>query len=124
MVSIEDGESRRRRALYALPMLGLSAVMIRAAIIARPCGPVFDNIIETRQFDMGGVTSPIITVFWGIPLLDEIYAHITVAFAQMQFFSDPVLYWQSLVFLTDYAGMYAILLLESFRRAPKSALFQ
>ncbi|KAJ3549578.1 hypothetical protein NM208_g436 [Fusarium decemcellulare] len=90
-------EGRLRRALFALPMLGLSAIM-------------------TRAFAMG---EPIAPEFYRIPILDEIFAHITVAFAQLQFFTDQKAYWHSLVFLTDFAGMYAVGLIESYRPANK-----
>lgn len=119
-----ERESRLRRALYALPFLGLTALMVRAAIMAEPIGPFFEKFLAEKRFDLGGVSSPIITKFYGVPLVDDILANITTAFAQMQFYSDPTLYWQSLIFLTDYAGMYAVLLLESCRDTPRSALFQ
>lgn len=124
MPSINQPQGRLRRALKALPMVGLSAIMARAVTMSEPIAPVLERIVERRHFDLGGVSAPIITEFYGVPLLDQIFTQITTAFAQLQFYSDPLLYWQSLVFLTDYAGMYAILLFEASRVSPKAALFQ
>lgn len=124
MSSTGSRESRWRRAGRALPILGLSAVMMRAITMVEPIGPVLERVVERKYFDLGGVSAPILTEFYGVPLLDQVFTQITAAFAQLQFYSDPILYYQSFVFLTDYAGMYAILLLESTRGAPKLAVFQ
>ncbi|KPM41950.1 hypothetical protein AK830_g4627 [Neonectria ditissima] len=117
-------ESRLNRALLALPILALAGIMARAFAMAEPIGPVLENILETAHFDWNGMSVPILREFYGIKLLDEIFSHITIAFAQLQFFNDPRAYWQSLVFLTDFAGMYAVLFLESCRQTNRKTLFQ
>ncbi|KAF7558091.1 hypothetical protein G7Z17_g134 [Cylindrodendrum hubeiense] len=120
---VESQESRLHRALLALPMLVLSGVATMAFGMAEPMGPVLNNMLDTSLFDWNGVSAPIIREFYGIGLVDLVLGHITVAFAQLQFFSDQRAYWQSLVFLTDFAGMYAILLLESCRPSNQKTLF-
>ncbi|KAF4466733.1 hypothetical protein FALBO_6398 [Fusarium albosuccineum] len=113
-------EGRLRRALFALPMLGLSAIMTRAFAMGKPIAPVLQGILKDLRFTSPeGVDVGIIKEFYRIPILDGIFAHITVAFAQLQFFTDQKAYWHSLVFLTDFAGMYAVGLIESYRPANK-----
>ncbi|KAH7123281.1 hypothetical protein B0J13DRAFT_599065 [Dactylonectria estremocensis] len=120
-----DGqESRLHRALLALPILALCGIMARVFGMAEPIAPTLENILETSLFDWNGMNVPVLREFYGIGLLNEIFGPITVAFAQLQFFGDQRAYWQSLVFLTDYAGMYAILFLESLRPSNRKTLFQ
>ncbi|KAF4972602.1 hypothetical protein FSARC_875 [Fusarium sarcochroum] len=113
-------ESRLRRALYALPFLVLSALMTRAFAMAEPIGPLLQEMVQNSVFTApGGVEVPVIQGFYRIPLLDNIFAVVTMAFGQLQFFTDQKAYWQSLVFLTDFAGMYAVVLIESYRPGNK-----
>ncbi|KAI8712926.1 hypothetical protein NCS52_01392300 [Fusarium sp. LHS14.1] len=115
-------ESRLWRALFALPILALAGLMIRAFAMGEPIAPALQNMLENSQFTWDGGSVKILKEFYGIPLLDEIFAHITVAFAKLQFFSDPRAYWHSLVFLTDFAGMYMVFLIEGYRPANKFPL--
>jgi hypothetical protein len=115
-------ESRLWRALFALPILAFSGLMVRAFAMGEPVGPVIQNMLEDSYFTWDGGSVKILKEFYGITLLDEIFAHITVAFAQLQFFSDPRAYWHSLVFLTDFAGMYMVFLIEGYRPANKFPL--
>ncbi|KAF4984062.1 hypothetical protein FZEAL_675 [Fusarium zealandicum] len=118
-------ESRLRRALAAFPIIALAALMTRAMAMGEPIGPVLAGILESSRFTAtGGVDVAIINEFYGIRILDEIFAHITVAFAQLQFFTDPRAYWHSLIFLTDFAAMYAVFLVESYRPANKFLLLR
>jgi hypothetical protein len=96
--------------------------MVRAFAMGEPVGPVIQNMLENSYFTWDGGSVKILKEFYGITLLDEIFAHITVAFAQLQFFSDPRAYWHSLVFLTDFAGMYMVFLIEGYRPANKFPL--
>ncbi|EEU34705.1 uncharacterized protein NECHADRAFT_52723 [Fusarium vanettenii 77-13-4] len=106
-------ESRLWRALFALPILAFAGLMIRAFAMGEPIAPVLQNMLENSQFTWDGGSVKILKEFYGIPPLDEIFAHITVAFAQLQFFSDPRAYWHSLVFLTDFAGIPLVIPLLS-----------
>ncbi|KAF5026600.1 hypothetical protein F66182_1326 [Fusarium sp. NRRL 66182] len=109
-------ESRLRRALVALPLLALAALMARTFSMVEPIGPILHEMVENSLFTAsGGVEVPVIKAFYGFPALDNIFEVITVAFAQLQFFTNHEAYWQSLVFLTDFAGMYAVILVESYR---------
>ncbi|GKU06415.1 hypothetical protein FLAG1_08105 [Fusarium langsethiae] len=108
-------ESYFRRALYALPFLAITALMTRAFGMAEPIGPVIEEMVKTSVFNGPGVDVPIIKSFYGVPVLDDIFNVVTVAFANLQFYFDEKAYWQSFVFLTDFAGMYAVVQLESYR---------
>lgn len=117
-------ESRLSRALYALPILGLAGLMGYAFSMGEPIAPIIMDLMERSVFDLGGVNVPLIKDFYGLSWLDEFFAHVTVAFAQLQFNVDKFMYLHSLVFLTDFAGIYVILLLESCRAGNKATWFQ
>lgn len=108
-------ESRLRRALYALPFLAITALMTRAFGMAESIGPIIEERVQRSVFKAPDVNVPLIKNFYGIPGLDDVFNVVTAAFANLQFFFDKKAYWQSLVFLTDFAGMYAVIMVESFR---------
>ncbi|KAI1072004.1 hypothetical protein LB507_005135 [Fusarium sp. FIESC RH6] len=108
-------ESRLRRALYALPFLAITALMTRAFGMAESIGPVIEQRVQTSVFRAQEGNVALIKNFYGVPGLDDIFNVVTAAFANLQFFFDKKAYWQSLVFLTDFAGMYAVIMVESFR---------
>ncbi|CCT75930.1 uncharacterized protein FFB20_00733 [Fusarium fujikuroi] len=108
-------ESRLRRAIHAVPFLLITAIMSRAFAMAKPIGPIIEETVKTSIFTAQDVTVPIIKNFYGVPVLDDIFAVVTVAFAHLQFFADEEAYWQLLVFLTDFAGMYAVVMIEGYR---------
>ncbi|KAG7406308.1 hypothetical protein LZL87_007745 [Fusarium oxysporum] len=108
-------ESRLRRAIHALPFLLISAVMSRAFAMAKPIGPIIEESVKTSVFTAQNVNVPIIKNFYGVPVLDDVFAVVTVAFAHLQFFTNEEAYWQLLVFLTDFAGMYAVVMIEGYR---------
>ncbi|KAK7403535.1 hypothetical protein QQX98_010714 [Neonectria punicea] len=56
--------------------------------MAEPIGPVLNKILETSHFDWNGMSVPVLREFYGIAWLDEVFSHITIAFAQLQFFND------------------------------------
>ncbi|KAM5358420.1 hypothetical protein ACJZ2D_015299 [Fusarium nematophilum] len=122
--AVEPNQGRLGRAFFALPFLGLAALMLRVLAMGQPIGPVNEAILVNSRFALGGVDVPIIKEFYGIPILDTIFAHITVAFAHLQFFTDQRAYWQALVFLTDFAGMYAVILIEAYRPANRCFLLR
>ncbi|RGP73154.1 hypothetical protein FLONG3_6470 [Fusarium longipes] len=89
-------ESRFRRALKALPFLALTVLMTRAFGMAEPIGPTIEEIVSSSVFTSPGVSVPIIRGFYGVPVLDDIFNIVTVAFANLQFYVDEKAYWQSL----------------------------
>lgn len=89
--------------------------MSRAFAMAKPIGPTIEQTLQTSVFSAQNVTVPIIKNFYGVPVLDDVFAVVTVAFAHLQFFTDEEAYWQLLVFLTDFAGMYAVVMIEGYR---------
>lgn len=104
------------RALRAAPLVLVAAIMLRAVTFAEPMADLINGMQQRGLFSMRGVEAPLLASFYGVPVLDEALSHITVAFAQLQMHpADPGAYWQSLVFLTEYAGLYAVLLWESCR---------
>ncbi|KAH6992981.1 hypothetical protein EDB82DRAFT_427542 [Fusarium venenatum] len=106
-------ESRFRRALYALPFLAITALMTRAFGMAEPIGPTIEEMVKTSVFIGPGFNVPIIKGFYGIPVLDDIFDVVTSAFVHLQFYFDEKAYWQSLVFLTDFAGIPVVFLFVS-----------
>ena len=108
-------ENRLRRALYALPFLAMTVLMTRAFGMAESIGPVIEQRVRTSVFRAQEGNVALIKNFYGVPGLDDIFNVVTAAFANLQFFFDKKAYWQSLVFLTDFAGMYAVIMVESFR---------
>ncbi|KAF5598035.1 hypothetical protein FPCIR_3308 [Fusarium pseudocircinatum] len=107
--------SRLQRAIHAVPFLLITAIMSRAFAMAKPIGPTIEETVKTSIFTAKNVTVPIIKSFYGVPVLDDVFAVVTVAFAHLQFFTDEEAYWQLLVFLTDFAGMYAVVMMEGYR---------
>ena len=81
--------------------------------MAPPITDFMTNILDQGVFKANGQSIPMLRSFYKIPIVDQVFSQIVPAFAQLQFFTDPVAYWQTLVFLTDHAALYAILLFES-----------
>ncbi|KAL6877052.1 hypothetical protein J3F83DRAFT_435087 [Trichoderma novae-zelandiae] len=113
------------RALYALPMLLPTAFMLRAMTMTGPLAPVVEEAYsEGRYILQNGTHVPILRTFFGVPVLDDTFARISISFGQLVFDDDPKIWWQCLVFLADYAGLCAIWMLESLRNANKGTIFQ
>ncbi|TFB02537.1 Anaphase-promoting complex subunit 11 [Trichoderma ghanense] len=113
------------RALYALPMLLPTALMIRAMAMTGPLTPVVEEAYsEGRYVLQNGTHVPILRAFFGVPALDDTFARISICFGQLVFDDDPTMWWQCLVFIADYAGLCAIWMLESLRNANRGTLFQ
>ncbi|KAF5236744.1 hypothetical protein FANTH_11151 [Fusarium anthophilum] len=115
MAHTSPPESRLRRAIHALPFLLITALMSRAFAMAKPIGPTIEETVKTSIFTAQNVTVLVIQSFYGVPVLDDVFAVVTVAFAHLQFFTNEEAYWQLLVFLTDFAGMYTVVMIEGYR---------
>jgi len=74
-------ESRLRRALWALPLLVMSALTVRTMAMAGLMYPVFHGIFETSRFEWKGVSVPIIKQSYQVPFIDKTVAPITITFA-------------------------------------------
>ncbi|KAI5459318.1 hypothetical protein BGZ63DRAFT_390708 [Mariannaea sp. PMI_226] len=116
-------DNRLWRAFVALPILVLSMIMVNAFSFAEPFGYAIERVLDNSLFEWNGLEVPIIRNFYGLQFIDAVFAPITVAFAQLQFFGDERAYWQSLVFLAEFAGIYAILFFESLRPVHSGTLF-
>lgn len=87
-----------------------------------------DHIALTHQtgvFSLDGVEFPIRVSFYGIGAVDRSVATLTSAFAYLQMYPvDPIAYWHSFVFLSQFSGLYAVVLAESCRPSNRGTLFQ
>lgn len=111
-----------RRAILGLPIVAFAAVMVRAFFMSPPITDFMTNILDKGVFNAHGQAIPMLRSFYRVPIVDEVFSQIVPAFAQLQFFTDPVAYWQTLVFLTDHAALYAILLFESNKAEARGGL--
>ncbi|UNI13366.1 hypothetical protein JDV02_000116 [Purpureocillium takamizusanense] len=116
--------SRTNRAIRALPIVALALLMARAVLMAETSGPLIERMHERSRFEFRDASAALTRRFYGVTLIDELFSPITAAFALLQFGVDSSAYWQSLVFLTDFAGIYAILLLESSRGMYRATVFR
>jgi hypothetical protein len=119
-----DGPPRLQRALLALPIIGMALLMVRAFTMAGATVPVVAEMLEAGLFELGDVSVPILKTFYGIGFVDQVYAGISLSFVLLQSFVDPAIYWQTLVLLTEFVGLYAIMLFESGRPVNQSTFFQ
>ncbi|KAI9167882.1 hypothetical protein HJFPF1_04023 [Paramyrothecium foliicola] len=121
----EPQPSRWQRALYALPIFGLAILTAYAFTKTEATVPVVAEFLDNGRFEYNGVSVPILKRFYGISLFDELFVNISAAFMQLQTKATDVdLYHNSVLFLTEFVSVYAILLFESSRPANKSTLFQ
>ena len=108
--------SRLGRALIALPFLAISHYALRemdgATLQANQQLSLKKGKIE---WEGGSVAIP--SSFFGIPILDQVFAGISVTFSPSAFGYDGVAWWQMLSFLTDLGPMYVMWYLESSRKA-------
>lgn len=81
---------------------------------------VFSKGIQT--FNGEGIYMPVQS-FYGVKVIDEFIKPITAAFASTQF-GDEIANWQTFQFLLDAGVLYAIMLLESARRANLMTILQ
>ncbi|KAG9249599.1 uncharacterized protein F5Z01DRAFT_631379 [Emericellopsis atlantica] len=117
-------ETLSARALRGSPILLLLPLIICALVtFIGPIGEIIRVFREKGAFARNGVSVPIYTSFYGIKALDATLADITLAFAQSQMHpADPASYWQGMTFVNEYAGLYAIILLEGCREFIVNAL--
>lgn len=116
------------RALVALPILLLTPFILRALSFADPSvSTLLESIRATPAFQLGDQTFSPRSSLLGvvrIPVVDDILATITAAFSLVHIFPERNgAYWQCLVFLTEFAGVYALLLLEACRGVNGGRLF-
>ena len=115
--AVRNPESKLTRAIWASPLL-LFAVIGLEALNLSGSVPAFQAMRDSRQFNVNGNKLPIRNTLYGIGgLLEEIIGLFAVIFTQMISGFDSISYWQTFTFLTDYAGMYGVLLFESTRIA-------
>ena len=113
------------RALHALPMLLPMAFMIRAMTMTGPLAPVVEGAYAEGRYTLrNGTHVHIRRTFFGVPVLDDAFARITLTFSPLVFGEDARIWWQCLVFFADLTGFCAIWMLESLRNANKGTVFQ
>lgn len=115
-------ESKWYRALKALPFLLLSGLCFRALIALIPFDAL-NSMVDSRVITWGESFSfNILDGFYGIPILDDLARPATVLFSPSSFAYDPVSWVQMFTFLADIGVVYAIVLIESTRRANAMSL--
>ncbi|UKZ49384.1 hypothetical protein TrVGV298_003631 [Trichoderma virens] len=97
---------------------------VLATMTAVPGPFINDAQLQGRYTLQNGTSVPILKRLYGIPGLDDAISQVAITFCQLVFYDDPRMWWQSAVFLTDYAGVTAILMLESLRNANRGTFFQ
>jgi hypothetical protein len=119
-------ESLSARALHGSPILLLLPVVVCAlTTFILPIGESIQGFREKGVFTGNGVSVSIYTSFYGIKAIDAMLTDITLAFAQSQMHpADPASYWQVMTFINEYAGLYAIILLEGCREVHKGTIFR
>ena len=116
-------ESLLLRALLALPFLGLVALAVNC-MVADGAFPAVGKIIKEGSITWDGGSVPVLSTFYHIKWLDDLWRPVTIIFAPWNFAIDPVAWWQMVTFITDFGVLYSILLIESARRANKLTLAQ
>ncbi|KAH7082317.1 FAD binding domain protein [Paraphoma chrysanthemicola] len=118
-------ESKLLRAIRALPFLAITATAIHFMWgVALP--PALARIMEIMKkgvintFGKAGTVVPLQS-FYGVEFIDSRVRGLAACFASFQFV-DVIGNWQSYTFLTDIGIVYAIVLIESARRANTMTL--
>ncbi|KAL6701338.1 hypothetical protein J3F84DRAFT_354531 [Trichoderma pleuroticola] len=114
------------RALYALPVVLPLAVMVRvlATMTVVPGPFINDAHLRGRYTLQNGTSVPILKGLYRVPGLDDALTQVAITFCQLIFDDDPRMWWQCVVFITDYAGLTALWMLESLRNANRGTFFQ
>ena len=112
-------ESMLTRALRALPLLLFTAITLQGLNLSGSV-PAFERMLDNEEFDVAGNKLHIRNKFYGVgEVIDQTIGLFAVIFTQTISGCDPISYWQSFIFLTDYAGMYAVFLFECARGANR-----
>lgn len=110
------------RALRAVPLLVTSGFMLFAFRFAAPLTPYYEPAVAAGVITVNGIEVPLFRRFYGFVPLDEVLSRIMIAFAQILTFPvDVEGYWHMLVFLLEFTGLYAAMLLESCRGGRKDS---
>ncbi|KAL6709345.1 hypothetical protein ACN47E_001752 [Coniothyrium glycines] len=113
-------ESKLFRAAKALPFVGITAVAAKIMYgTALPpmvirIGEIFENGVYDNVSNKGFIRP--LQTFFGIDFIDSRITGLAGSFASFQFV-DVICNWQAYSFLMDLGIVYAILLIESARRA-------
>jgi hypothetical protein len=116
-------ESRLLRALWALPILAMLALATKVMDPTASMQGIVD-IIKAGKITWNGGEVTVIKSFYGIQAVDDAILPIVVVFSQWDMGFDVQSTWQTVTFLIDFAGMYAVFLMESARRANNITVFQ
>ncbi|TKX19870.1 FAD-binding domain-containing protein 47 [Elsinoe australis] len=109
-------EWRMIRLLLAIPFF-LSFYFASTVLVADAILPSISKFSSDRLYQSGNFSFPLLDTFSHLPELDNRWRTITAAFVPSTLSLDPLSRTQTLLFLTDFATIYAILLIESARRA-------
>lgn len=115
-VGIGLAESPLRRAMFALPLIGLFAL---AATKLDPSNavPEFISIIESGKINWDSGVQAVFNSFYGVKPLDELAQVTTTFFAGWTLGFDQPGSWQVTTPLADFGTLYAMMLIEYSRGA-------
>lgn len=114
-------EPIRRRLLRALPLIGIFLLALQK-LDPSPAIPDILEIVRTGRIDWASGSVDIYNSFTGVKSLDDTLKLLTTVFAQWTFGFDEPGSWQATHFLNDVGVVYAIMLIESTRRANDFSL--
>jgi hypothetical protein len=116
---VGNHESRLKRTLYALPLLGLTYYCSRTmgTTIAQ-ISPMLQLSSQTGEALIGGsgALTSIVTKYYGVAWLDRLLAKLVTAFTPTLAGFDAAHRSQMFTFLADMAPLQAIFAIESLRR--------
>jgi 2-polyprenyl-6-methoxyphenol hydroxylase-like FAD-dependent oxidoreductase len=115
-LGIDKQESRLRRAYFGLPFLALSVIAFGRIMPTEPALNWAENAIRAQKisWDSGSVA---FQDFYSIGLLNALSRNLVVFFSPWLLGFDSAGCWQTWSFLIEYGVLYAVLLVESNRRA-------
>jgi hypothetical protein len=108
------------RSVAALPFLFLlawCALSTHGLGINTIIGQYLDSIVLSGSLRFGTTSIPILDKFLDIKVFDDFWRPVTVAFAPSTLGADPIGWYQTFSFLSDYSLLYCIWLFESARKA-------
>ena len=117
-------ESKLKRTIYALPLLGLCFVA-GWVLNVEPAVEWAKSLREIGTFDLpSGSSMPLLNTFYHLPALDDFLSVANTFFLPSVYNADPASRQQLLSFLTDGAVFLTIWIFESARHANKRTPLQ
>jgi hypothetical protein len=114
-----EQENRLIRAIRASPLLIFTVIALYGLDLSG-IAPQVEEMRETGIYVYKGNGFPIrSTLFGSSDFPNKLIGLLATVFTQMISGFDEITYWQTFSFITEYAGMYTIMLFESARYSIK-----